>query len=175
LPAHDFKGRHICGVPFLFYILEQKLRTMVIDSLKKLFDRDLDRLKNELSSYKKEPSLWEVKKYIKNSAGNLTLHIIGNLNYYIGAILGGNGYVRVREDEFSKKNIPVSNLLQDIDKVKTTIYNTLEGVSEAELLENFPVNVFGYEMSKLFFLMHLHSHLTYHLGQINYHRRLIEK
>jgi uncharacterized damage-inducible protein DinB len=148
---------------------------MVIDSLKKLFDRDLDRLKNELSSYKKEPNLWEVKKNITNSAGNLCLHIIGNLNHFIGAVLGDSGYIRDREIEFTMKNVPVSNLLLEIDDVKTTIYNILQGLSEDELLENFPINVFGYEMTKLFFLMHLHSHLTYHLGQINYHRRLIDK
>jgi len=160
---------------FFFYILSLNLEIMVIDSLKKLFDRDLDRLKNELSSYKDELKLWEVKKNIKNSGGNLSLHIIGNLNYFIGAILGNNGYKRDREAEFTKNNVPVSVLLQNIDNVKTTIYNTLEGLSEGELVENFPINVFGYEMSKLFFLMHLHSHLTYHLGQINYHRRLIDK
>ena len=148
---------------------------MVIDSLKKLFDRDLDKLKNELSSYKDELKLWEVKKNIKNSGGNLSLHIIGNLNYFIGSILGSNGYKRDREAEFTKTNVPVSVLLQNIDNVKTTIYNTLQGLSEEELVENFPINVFGYEMSKLFFLMHLHSHLTYHLGQINYHRRLVDK
>jgi len=148
---------------------------MVIDSLKKLFDRDLDRLKNELSNYKDESSLWVMKKNISNSAGNLALHIIGNLNHFIGGVLGENGYVRDRDAEFSKKDVPVNDLLQNIDEVKTTIYNTLEGISEEELLENFPINVFGYEMTTLFFLMHLHSHLTYHLGQINYHRRLIEK
>jgi uncharacterized damage-inducible protein DinB len=148
---------------------------MVIDSLKKLFDRDLDRLKNELSGYKKESSLWETKKNISNSGGNLTLHIIGNLNHFIGAVLGDTGYVRDRDAEFDQKDVPVFELLQEIDEVKTTIYNTLESLNEDELLENFPVNVFGYEMSKLFFLMHLHSHLTYHLGQINYHRRLIDK
>ena len=163
------------GVPFLFYILGQKNMIMVIDSLKKLFDRDLDKLKNELSNYKVESSLWVVKKNISNSAGNLALHIIGNLNHFIGGVLGENGYVRDRDAEFSNKDVPVNDLLQNIDEVKTIIYNTLEGISEEELLETFPINVFGYEMTTLFFLFHLHSHLTYHLGQINYHRRLIEK
>jgi hypothetical protein len=158
-----------------FFILAAKLKTMVIDSLKTLFDRDLDRLKNELSSYTDESSLWEVRKNISNSAGNLCLHIIGNLNHFIGAVLGGSGYVRDRDNEFIQKNVPVSTLLTDIDDVKTTIYNTLEGTSEEELSSNYPVNVFGYEMTKFFFLIHLHSHLSYHLGQINYHRRLVDK
>lgn len=146
---------------------------MVTDSLKKLFDRDLDKLKDELSKYKQEKSLWAVKKNISNSAGNLTLHIIGNLNHFIGGVLGNNGYVRDRDAEFTKKDVPVNDLLQSIDEVKTTIYNTLEGISEEQLQDNFPINVFGYEMTTLFFLIHLHSHLTYHIGQINYHRRLI--
>lgn len=146
---------------------------MVTDSLKKLFDRDLDKLKNEISKYKQEKFLWAVKKNISNSAGNLTLHIIGNLNHFIGGVLGNNGYVRDRDAEFTKKDVPVNDLLQSIDEVKTTIYNTLEGISEEQLQDNFPINVFGYEMTTLFFLIHLHSHLTYHIGQINYHRRLI--
>jgi len=158
----------------IVYIRAQKKIKMAIDSLKKLFDRDLDKLKNELSNYKDESSLWVVKKNISNSAGNLAMHITGNLNHFIGGILGESGYERDREAEFSLKDVPVNDLLQNIDDVKTTIYNTLEGISEEELSQNFPVNVFGYEMTTLFFLIHLHSHLTYHVGQINYHRRLIE-
>lgn len=161
---------------FLFYYISgQKVEIMVIDTLKKLFDRDLDRLKNELSNFKDEKNVWVVKKDIKNSAGNLGLHIIGNLNHFIGAILGSSGYIRDREAEFTQSDVPVHNMLQDIDEVKTTIYNTLEGLTEDDLRENYPVNVFGYDMTTLFFLMHLHSHLAYHLGQINYHRRLIDK
>lgn len=148
---------------------------MVIDSLKQLFDRDLDRLKNELSSYKKESNIWEIKKDIKNSSGNLSLHIVGNLNHFIGGILGGSSYERDRDAEFTTRDIPVAQIIQDIDEVKTTIYNTLQGLTEEQLLEKYPVNVFGYDMTKLFFLIHLHSHLTYHLGQINYHRRLIDR
>lgn len=148
---------------------------MATDSLKILFDRDLDKLKNELSNYKNESNLWVIKKGINNSAGNLALHIIGNLNHFIGAILGNSGYVRNRDVEFSQKDVPVSQMLQEIDEVKTTIYNTFEGLSEEELIKMYPINVFGFEMTSLFFLIHLHSHLTYHLGQINYHRRLIDK
>ena len=147
---------------------------MVIESLKNLFDRDLDKLKKEISSYNKEKILWETHKNINNSAGNLCLHIIGNLNHFIGHTLGDTEYNRDRDAEFSKKNIPVQELISQIDEVKTIIYNTL-GELELEALEKiYPINVFGYEMTNMFFLIHLHSHLTYYLGQINYHRRLIE-
>jgi len=160
---------------FLFYyILLDKLKNMVIDSLKALFDRDLDKLKKEISSYQKEKNLWKTHKNINNSAGNLCLHIIGNLNHFIGHTLGNSEYSRDREAEFSEKNIPVQDLKRKIDEVKTTIYNTMGGLDTELLGDVYPINVFGYEMTNLFFLIHLHSHLTYHLGQINYHRRLIE-
>ena len=147
---------------------------MVIDSLRVLFDRDLDKLKKEISSYNKEKNLWKAHKNISNSSGNLCLHIIGNLNHFIGHILGENDYIRNRDTEFSEKNIPVQDLKRKIDEVKTIIYNTLGGMEIEALERNYPINVFGYEMTTLFFLIHLHSHLTYHLGQIDYHRRLIE-
>lgn len=147
---------------------------MVTDSLKNLFDRDLDKLKKEIFSYNKEKNLWKTRKNINNSAGNLCLHIIGNLNHFIGHTLGETEYIRDRDAEFSEKNIPAQELAKQIDEVKTIIYNTLGGLEAETLKKTYPINVFGYEMTNLFFLIHLHSHLTYHLGQINYHRRLIE-
>ncbi len=78
---------------------------MIIDSLSNIFVRDLNRLRNEIEQYKTEPNLWIVDSGISNSAGNLCLHLIGNLNTYIGAELGKSGYVRNRELEFSDKDI----------------------------------------------------------------------
>ena len=75
----------------------------MIEHLKKLFSRDLDRLYNEIASYGNEEAIWKTEKDISNSAGNLCLHLIGNLNTYIGRELGGTAYVRNRELEFSRK------------------------------------------------------------------------
>lgn len=147
---------------------------MAIVALKSLFERDLEKLKKEISSYKNEENIWKVKKHILNSGGNLTLHIIGNLNHFVGGILGNSGYVRDRDAEFAKKDVTVLEMKRQIDELKAVIYNTLASLSDEDIDKIFPLQVFGYEMTTRYFLIHLLAHLNYHLGQINYHRRLLD-
>ena len=142
--------------------------------INKLIQRDLEKLKIEITSYKDEKIMWEVSGEIKNSAGNLCLHVCGNLQHFVGAVLGNSGYVRKRDEEFSRKNVPVAELLKEIDATLLIIENTLKNLYEEKLDETYPINVFGYEMTTGFFLTHLTTHLSYHLGQINYHRRFLD-
>ena len=146
----------------------------MIEIISKLLQRDLEKLKTEISSYENEMKMWDVSGDIKNSAGNLCLHICGNLQHFIGAVLGKSGYERERDLEFSKKNVPVKELLNEIDSTMQIVNITLNQLKEEKLEEIFPINVFGYEMTTGFFLSHLTTHLNYHLGQINYHRRLLD-
>ena len=142
--------------------------------LRDLFQRDLEKLKTEITFYKDENNIWEVNGEIKNSAGNLCLHICGNLQQFIGATLGNSGYERNREAEFNSKNIPVEEMQNEIDETIIIIKKTLMELDESKLEEPYPINVFGNEMTTGFFLAHLTTHLNYHLGQINYHRRLLD-
>ncbi len=146
----------------------------MISTLKQLFKRDLKNLRREIESYKNEENLWIVDKNIANSAGNLCLHLIGNLNTYLGAEILKTGYVRQRELEFSLKNIPKATLLQKIDETMLVVENALDSMSEAQLQEEYSLLVFKEKTSTEYFLTHLTTHLTYHLGQINYHRRLLD-
>jgi hypothetical protein len=73
----------------------------------KTFLRDLEKLKTEISSFKDESNLWKISGDIKNSAGNLCLHLCENLQHFIGAVLGNSGCVRNRDAEFSRKNVPI--------------------------------------------------------------------
>jgi uncharacterized damage-inducible protein DinB len=138
-----------------------------------LFKRDLEKLKTEMTTYNDENKIWEVTGDIKNSAGNLCLHICGNLQHFIGAALGSSGYVRNRDAEFSRKNVPVDEMIKEIDETVLIVKKTLSELDENKLEEIYPINVFGNDMSTGFFLAHLTTHLNYHLGQINYHRRLL--
>lgn len=147
---------------------------MLIQTLKTLFRRDLNQLKRELEQYTDERTLWHIEKSIANSAGNLCLHLIGNLNTYIGGELGKTGYVRNRELEFSQKNVSRSDLLTRIDDTILVIDNALDTVTSAQLEEEYPLLVFEKKTSTGYFLVHLSTHLGYHLGQINYHRRLLD-
>ena len=139
------------------------------------FERDLNKLIEEINLYKTEDDLWKIKEGINNSGGNLTLHLIGSLNHFIGAILGNTGYIRERDKEFSIKNIPRTQLVEDINNIITVIKNTLPALSEDDLQKDFPVLFNNKTSSTGFILMHLLTHLSYHLGQVNYHRRILEK
>jgi uncharacterized damage-inducible protein DinB len=141
----------------------------------KLFERDLNKLKQEMSAYTNETDLWKIQEGIANSAGNLCLHLVGNLKHFVGKILGNIPYERQRDKEFSDKDVPQSQLLQSIDETKHAVLMTFEQISNEALNSIYPSNVFGYEMTTEYFLVHLYGHLDYHLGQINYHRRLLNK
>ena len=147
---------------------------MLIESLKTLFNRDLNQLKTEIELYQNENDIWIIQKDIANSAGNLCLHLVGNLNTYIGAEFGKTGYIRNRPQEFSLKNIPRAELLSRIEETIIVIDNALDNISDEELKKEYPLLVFENKTSTEFMLIHLTTHLAYHLGQINYHRRLIE-
>ena len=146
---------------------------MLIESLKTLFNRDLNQLKTEIESYQNESDIWTIQKGIANSAGNLCLHLIGNLNTYIGAQYGKTGYIRNRPLEFSLKDIPRVELLSKIEETIVVVDNALNNISEVELKKEYPQKVFKDKTSTEFMLIHLTTHLAYHLGQINYHRRLL--
>ena len=147
---------------------------MIISVLQKLYRRDLEKLKQEIMAYQREENLWIIDKNILNSGGNLCLHLVGNLNHFIGTILGETGYVRQRNLEFSSKNVPKTELVQQVEATRLMIEKVLNQLTERELAQEYPIIVFQEKMTTLFFLTHLSTHLSYHLGQINYHRRLLD-
>ena len=95
------------------------------NSIIKLYERDLNRLKDEISSYTEESELWKINKEIKNSGGNLALHLVGNLNHFIGATLGNTGYIRQREREFNDKNVSKQDIIDQINSVKKILLEIL--------------------------------------------------
>lgn len=146
---------------------------IVSESLIKIFDRDLQKLEDEINLFPSDDLLWKISGDIKNSSGNLCLHICGNLQFFIGAILGATDYKRNRELEFSAKGLSKKDLVAEIQRTKKAVITTLAKLDLFLLEREYPMQVFNYSMTTTFFMIHLASHLSYHLGQVNYHRRLI--
>ena len=148
---------------------------MLIREYISLFERDLSKLSQEIESYSREENLWLVTGEITNSAGNLCLHLVGNLSHFIGKGIGGFDYRRDRDFEFAGKGVQRKELLERIEQAKRMLVASLEGLDESMLSQDYPVEVFGYKMTHNYFLIHLFGHFSYHLGQINYHRRILDK
>ncbi|MEW6468078.1 MAG: DUF1572 family protein [Bacteroidota bacterium] len=137
-----------------------------------LFERDIVKVKEEIALYANEGDLWLVQGDVRNSAGTLALHLAGNLRHFIGAVLGNTGYVRQRDKEFSDRDIPREQLLAGLDDALDVVRKTLARLSDEDLSRDFPIEFMG-RRKTLQVLIILASHLNYHLGQINYHRRLL--
>lgn len=146
---------------------------MLTKVLSELYERDLNKLESEIDQYENESDLWKTSDGIANSAGNLCLHLTGNLQHFIGAVLGNSGYVRDRDAEFANKNISREQLSDEIDTARSVVTSTLEKLTDEDLAKNYPIEVFGHPMTTEYFLTHLTTHFNYHLGQINYHRRML--
>ncbi len=146
---------------------------MLKETLLKIFERDLNQLKDEINLYSNESKLWIVREEISNSAGNLCLHLTGNLNHFIGTLLGNSDYMRDRNGEFSTKYVTRAELTNQIEKTIEIVKNTLDKLPSEDFEKDFPEIFRGDTVKTDFMLVHLLTHFNYHLGQINYHRRLI--
>lgn len=148
---------------------------MLSQSLTAIFVRDLTKLKEELNLYSHELDVWKMDGIISNSAGTLALHLIGNLSYFVGAVIGKTGYIRHREMEFTLRNIPRKKIIEDIDAVIEMLPIVLASVTDDILKTDFPLKKHDETVTHEQMLIHLYGHLAYHLGQVNYHRRLLSK
>ena len=146
---------------------------MTSQILLELYTKDIIKLKEEISLYKNENDLWLLKGDVKNSPGTLALHITGNLKHFIGAQLGKTGFVRERDKEFSDRNVSREKMLNGLDEALEIMKTTLPKLSDADLQKDFPLPFLEKVRPTIEILFILYGHLNYHLGQVNYHRRLL--
>ncbi len=135
--------------------------------------RELKALRREVESYPNDADLWEILPGIANPGGNLALHLAGNLQYFVGQVLGKNGYVRNHDAEFGSRDIPRAELLTEIDNAIQAVETGMSSISEDDLAQPFPEKVGGVSSTTGAFLAHFATHLAYHLGQVDYHRRIL--
>jgi hypothetical protein len=135
-----------------------------------LFTRDLNRLTQQIAEFPNEEALWQTLPGVTNSAGNLALHLEGNLREYVGRQLGGIAYTRQRPLEFSSKGLTRAELIARIENVRDAV---IPALANAGMEATFPENVLGEPLSVRHFALHLYGHLNYHLGQVNYLRRIL--
>jgi len=148
---------------------------MNVEFVRRVIVRDLAALQKQVRAYAREEDLWVCPAGIPNSAGTLVLHLVGNMQHFIGAQLGNTGYVRDRDAEFNARNVPRAELEAGIQQAIDTVSATFEQLNPARLEEEFPLELAGCRLTTGLFIAHLATHLAYHLGQIDYHRRVVTK
>ena len=146
--------------------------TLSLD-LARLYTRDLTRFMQEIEAFPSDESLWQTLPGITNPAGNLVLHLEGNLREYIGRQLGNLPYQRARNLEFSTKGITKQDLLVRIAELQRTIPAIIGSLTPGQLAFIYPEQVLGVPMTTQMFVIHLAGHLNWHLGQIDYLRRAL--
>ncbi|MBI4904898.1 MAG: DinB family protein [Acidobacteria bacterium] len=136
-----------------------------------LFRRDISKVILQLQAFPDEGTLWQALPGNPNTAGNLILHLEGNLREYIGRQLGGIPYQRQRDLEFSSRNAGIGELAGRLEEVRGMVAGTLAALTDEQLAATFPENVLGAPLTTSQFVIHLYGHLNYHLGQIDSIRR----
>lgn len=137
------------------------------------FVKDLDSLAKEIELCDENTLLWYAPPGVTNSIGNLGQHLVGNLNHFIGATIGNTGYVRNREAEFSERYFTKAELIAELAKTSEMVQKVLGSITDEQLNAIYPYETFGYPMTTNHMITKLANHLGYHLGQINYLRRIV--
>jgi hypothetical protein len=146
---------------------------MLAEYLTAVITRDLRAVRREIEAYPDDASVWRVPPGIANCAGTLALHLAGNVQHFFGTILGGTGYVRDRAAEFSRRDVPRAEIGGQLEAGIAAVERGLSRVADNSLAADFPEKIAGHTVSTGEWLIHLAAHLAYHLGQIDYHRRLV--
>jgi uncharacterized damage-inducible protein DinB len=146
---------------------------MNMQTYKELYLMNFDALYKEIEMYSSTEKIWEKPDGINNPAGNLVLHLLGNLNHNMGVALGKTGYVRKRDEEFSRKDVSKEELLEQLRATREVLKDAFDKAPDEMLTEKFPFQILKEEKTTAFMLSFFLAHMTYHLGQINYHRRLL--
>jgi len=138
------------------------------------YERDIRKLIEEINLFRNEEDLWRTQGSVKNPGGNLVLHIIGGLNHFIGATLAHTGYVRNRDQEFISKGVERKDLMSQLEELIPMINETLNALTPEQMEAEFPIFFDTPKTSTSYVLVQLLAHLNYHLGQVNYLRRIFE-
>ncbi|HUG39484.1 MAG TPA: DinB family protein [Longimicrobiales bacterium] len=147
--------------------------TMVAARIRNVLVRELGAVAREVAAYPSDELLWREVPGLPNPGGTLALHLAGNLEHYVGAVLGGTGYVRDRDAEFATRGLTRAEVRARVEAAAAAVDRSLTSATGAQVEGEYPEMVAGQRVRTADFLVHLVSHLGYHLGQLDYHRRMV--
>jgi len=145
----------------------------VVADIRLLFLRELATFRREVELFPDDDTLWRTVPGVTNSAGNLALHIAGNLRHFVGAVLGKTGYVRNRDAEFGTREGSRDMVSKTLAAAEAEVAATFAKLDDAAMAAPFPAPPKGVEVTTQRWLIHLVSHAGFHLGQAGYLRRIL--
>jgi uncharacterized protein DUF1572 len=145
----------------------------LLETVRIMLQRELATVRRSIEAYPDEKSIWSTRPGLPNVGGTLALHLAGNLQHYFGALLGKTGYVRHRDLEFSRRDVPRKELLAGLDAAKLAIDTGMKAVSVDRLSDPYPEQLGGHTLTIGEVIVDMESHLAFHLGQLDYHRRVV--
>jgi uncharacterized damage-inducible protein DinB len=152
---------------------EREMSATVVSYIRIIALRDLRDVAHEIEAYPDDELLWKSIDGTTNPGGNLALHLAGNMRHYVGAVLGGSSYVRDRSSEFADRGLSRAEVLGRINDALTEVDAALSELDDGDLQKPFPENLGDFQLFTGQFLTHLLAHMGYHLGQLDYHRRIV--
>ncbi|MGH7585262.1 MAG: DinB family protein [Gemmatimonadales bacterium] len=138
-----------------------------------LLSRDLAAFRRTIAAFPDDRGPWTPVPGVPNTAGTLALHAAGNLRHFVGAALGGTGYVRDRAAEFARRDVSRAELVEGLEAAEREVKATLAALDPATLEAEHPMPPTGLRVTTADYLIHLATHLSFHLGQADTHRRAV--
>jgi hypothetical protein len=138
-----------------------------------LIDRELRTLRREIEAYPDERQIWQEVPGMPNTGGTLALHLAGNVQHYFGAKWARTGYIRDRDAEFARRDVPRAEIVAEIERARTAVAAGLAAVDDAVLAADYPELITGARLRAGEYIVHLALHFAYHLGQLDIHRRVV--
>ena len=139
---------------------------LIKETKRRLFEEGVVRIKKSLSLMT-EAQIWHRPNENSNSAGNLVLHLCGNVRQWLLTGLGKNPDIRTRQAEFDEKGpIATKALLEKLDQVMKEVDEMLDSLKPEDLTATHLVQ--GYQENGVSILVHVVEHFSYHVGQITY-------
>jgi uncharacterized damage-inducible protein DinB len=119
-----------------------------------------------------EEQVWARRAENENAAGNLVLHLCGNVRQWIVSAVGARPDVRERDREFSARGgVSIAALTECLRTTVEEAAGVLRAVTAERMAERLVIQ--GYKVSVMEAIYHVVEHFSMHTGQIMFATKLL--